>query len=150
MASEHAGRPSLKPRDGPDVTIQTPTRRSLGEELSPGTGPVAAEGGKTRCKFTCRWNQADDEEEGEKRKVDGDSEPRDEESTEHKLYKIADELLQTERAYVARLHLLDRVSACLHLLMTSVERFFILTRCCCRCSAPGSPRRQPEAPSPRR
>lgn len=30
-------------------------------------------------------------------------------STEQKLYHIANELLQTERAYVARLHLLDQV-----------------------------------------
>lgn len=30
-------------------------------------------------------------------------------STEQKLYRIANELLQTERAYVARLHLLDQV-----------------------------------------
>ncbi|TKS91006.1 FYVE, RhoGEF and PH domain-containing protein 4 [Collichthys lucidus] len=40
---------------------------------------------------------------------DSESEPNDEESTEQKLYKIANELLQTERAYVARLHLLDQV-----------------------------------------
>ncbi|TMS03068.1 FYVE, RhoGEF and PH domain-containing protein 4 [Larimichthys crocea] len=40
---------------------------------------------------------------------DSESEQNDEESTEQKLYKIANELLQTERAYVARLHLLDQV-----------------------------------------
>ncbi|KAM6895621.1 FYVE, RhoGEF and PH domain-containing protein 4-like [Xenentodon cancila] len=39
----------------------------------------------------------------------GESEPKEEEDTEKKLYKIASELLQTERAYVARLHLLDQV-----------------------------------------
>lgn len=33
-----------------------------------------------------------------------------EDSTEQKLFKIANELLQTERSYVARLHLLDQVS----------------------------------------
>lgn len=32
-------------------------------------------------------------------------------SAEQKLYHIAKELLQTERAYVARLHLLDQVGA---------------------------------------
>lgn len=41
----------------------------------------------------------------------GVGEPKDEENPEQKLYKIANELLQTERAYVARLHLLDQVSA---------------------------------------
>lgn len=36
-------------------------------------------------------------------------EPKDGETTEQRLHKIANELLQTERAYVARLHLLDQV-----------------------------------------
>ncbi|TWW64495.1 FYVE, RhoGEF and PH domain-containing protein 4 [Takifugu flavidus] len=36
-------------------------------------------------------------------------EPREEETTEQRLHQIASELLQTERAYVARLHLLDQV-----------------------------------------
>ncbi|KAK1906948.1 FYVE RhoGEF and PH domain containing protein 4 [Dissostichus eleginoides] len=36
-------------------------------------------------------------------------EPENEENTKQKLYNIAKELLQTERAYVARLHLLDQV-----------------------------------------
>lgn len=34
---------------------------------------------------------------------------REEETTEQRLHQIATELLQTERAYVARLHLLDQV-----------------------------------------
>lgn len=38
-------------------------------------------------------------------------EPKVEETTEQRLHNIAKELLQTERAYVARLHLLDQVSA---------------------------------------
>ncbi|CAF96310.1 unnamed protein product, partial [Tetraodon nigroviridis] len=38
-------------------------------------------------------------------------EPKVEETTEQRLLNIAKELLQTERAYVARLHLLDQVSA---------------------------------------
>lgn len=41
--------------------------------------------------------------EGEETKV--------EETTKQRLHNIAKELLQTERAYVARLHLLDQVSA---------------------------------------
>lgn len=51
-------------------------------------------------------------ETGEERMNEGvDSEPKEEEDPEQKLYKIANELLQTERAYVARLHLLDQVRA---------------------------------------
>lgn len=38
-------------------------------------------------------------------------EPREEETPEQRLHQIASELLQTERAYVARLHLLDQVAA---------------------------------------
>ncbi|XP_054480482.1 FYVE, RhoGEF and PH domain-containing protein 4-like isoform X2 [Anoplopoma fimbria] len=45
----------------------------------------------------------------ELRKERGESEPKAEENKEQKLFKIANELLQTERAYVARLHLLDQV-----------------------------------------
>lgn len=78
-------------------------------------------------KFSCQWNEATTEggmihmepedeqsDEGERMEGGGD-EPKDEENTEQKLYKIANELLQTERAYVARLHLLDQVSAVIHL-----------------------------------
>lgn len=50
------------------------------------------------------------ETEGEQTDERGADNARDEENTEQKLYKIANELLQTERAYVARLHLLDQVS----------------------------------------
>lgn len=50
------------------------------------------------------------ETEGEHIDERGGDKARDEENTEQKLYKIANELLQTERAYVARLHLLDQVS----------------------------------------
>ncbi|XP_010885172.1 FYVE, RhoGEF and PH domain-containing protein 4 isoform X2 [Esox lucius] len=39
----------------------------------------------------------------------GREENKVQDSTEQKLYKIANELLQTERAYVARLHLIDQV-----------------------------------------
>ncbi|TRY64570.1 hypothetical protein DNTS_033869 [Danionella cerebrum] len=39
----------------------------------------------------------------------GKDEDSQEQIEEHKLYKIASELLQTERAYVSRLHLLDQV-----------------------------------------
>ncbi|XP_029616905.1 FYVE, RhoGEF and PH domain-containing protein 4 isoform X2 [Salmo trutta] len=45
----------------------------------------------------------------EKKMARGSEEGRLQDSTEQKLYKIANELLLTERAYVARLHLLDQV-----------------------------------------
>uniref|UniRef100_A0A8C7G9X7 FYVE, RhoGEF and PH domain containing 4b n=1 Tax=Oncorhynchus kisutch TaxID=8019 RepID=A0A8C7G9X7_ONCKI len=45
----------------------------------------------------------------EKKMEGGSEEMRVQDSTEQKLYKIANELLVTERAYVARLHLLDQV-----------------------------------------
>eukprot|EP00063_Salmo_salar_P088294 XP_014063129.1 PREDICTED: FYVE, RhoGEF and PH domain-containing protein 4-like isoform X1 [Salmo salar] len=45
----------------------------------------------------------------EKKMERGSEEVRLQDSTEQKLYKIANELLLTERAYVARLHLLDQV-----------------------------------------
>uniref|UniRef100_A0A8C8M3U4 FYVE, RhoGEF and PH domain containing 4b n=1 Tax=Oncorhynchus tshawytscha TaxID=74940 RepID=A0A8C8M3U4_ONCTS len=45
----------------------------------------------------------------EKKMNRGSEEVRVQDSTEQKLYKIANELLLTERAYVARLHLLDQV-----------------------------------------
>ncbi|KAG7454580.1 hypothetical protein MATL_G00261190 [Megalops atlanticus] len=47
------------------------------------------------------------EQSSEPRKEEGTTEHK--ETNEQKLYKIANELLQTEKAYVARLHLLDQV-----------------------------------------
>lgn len=47
----------------------------------------------------------------------GREEPREDETTEQRLHQIASELLQTERAYVARLHLLDQV----HVLFTPLD-----------------------------
>ncbi|KAK9517738.1 hypothetical protein VZT92_023083 [Zoarces viviparus] len=74
-------------------------------------------------KSSCQWNEAtgttengriQKESNGEQNddemiKERGGSEPKDEEKQAQKLYNIANELLQTERAYVARLHLLDQV-----------------------------------------
>ncbi|XP_068162454.1 FYVE, RhoGEF and PH domain-containing protein 4-like isoform X2 [Antennarius striatus] len=48
-------------------------------------------------------------EQQQKRKESGPDEPKNENDTGQTLYKIANELLQTERAYVARLHLLEKV-----------------------------------------
>uniref|UniRef100_UPI0037E785B8 FYVE, RhoGEF and PH domain-containing protein 4-like n=1 Tax=Semicossyphus pulcher TaxID=241346 RepID=UPI0037E785B8 len=71
-------------------------------------------------KFSCLWNEAATEhgrvhkeckcEQNDEKIIErGGGEPKNTETTEEKLYKIANELLQTERAYVARLHLLDQV-----------------------------------------
>lgn len=73
---------------------------------------------------SCKWGEAtrtkedskiqkesnDDEVEEER----GEIQPNDEDKKKQKLYNIANELLQTERAYVARLHLLDQVSVASH------------------------------------
>ncbi|XP_041834110.1 FYVE, RhoGEF and PH domain-containing protein 4-like isoform X2 [Melanotaenia boesemani] len=72
-------------------------------------------------RFCCEWTKAitgnerihkkfggEENEEEEEMNEGGGGEPKDDD-TEDKLYKIANELLQTERAYVARLHLLDQV-----------------------------------------
>ncbi|XP_054655987.1 FYVE, RhoGEF and PH domain-containing protein 4-like [Dunckerocampus dactyliophorus] len=56
-------------------------------------------------RFKCRWTEGDQREEEEEEK----EAPKEEEKQEQKLFKIASELLHTERAYVARLHLLDQV-----------------------------------------
>lgn len=91
--------------------------RQINDNLEQGQAPVGY-----GSKFSCQWNEATAEDgrihegctggqnEDDKRKERGGKEPNDEENTEQKLYKIANELLQTERAYVARLHLLDQVS----------------------------------------
>ncbi|CAK6984531.1 FYVE%2C RhoGEF and PH domain-containing protein 4-like [Scomber scombrus] len=76
-------------------------------------------------RFSCKWTaatpedgkvhkeskaeQSEEEEEEDKRKEIGGDEPKVEETKEQKLFKIANELLQTERAYVVRLNLLDQV-----------------------------------------
>lgn len=70
------------------------------DRRQPGKMPEPAEGVRTS-------------EGGEERRSGGGGggeEPKDQESNEQKLYKVASELLQTERAYVARLRLLDQVS----------------------------------------
>nr|XP_046234377.1 FYVE, RhoGEF and PH domain-containing protein 4-like isoform X2 [Scatophagus argus] len=66
--------------------------------------------------FSCQGNEATTEDgrthresKSDQKEEGGGGEPKDEDNTEQKLYKIASELLQTERAYVSRLHLLDQV-----------------------------------------
>lgn len=80
--------------------------------------------GGRASRYSCEWNkatareengclvsQADNNEEGEeKMNKSGGSESKSEDDKEQKLYRIANELLQTERMYVARLHLVDQVT----------------------------------------
>ncbi|XP_037552064.1 FYVE, RhoGEF and PH domain-containing protein 4 [Nematolebias whitei] len=128
---------SLKPlrstgSDEPDDIVTMPDESgpddglplSNGSELSPGQRNRAdPEEGVTPkgpgSRFRCEWTKASPEKIAEASRVEeneeevetsqgGGSEPK-EGGTEQKLFKIANELLQTERAYVARLHLLDQV-----------------------------------------
>lgn len=83
-------------------------------------------------KFSCQWSDATTEDwrihqkteaeqnDKEASRAKGVEEPKDE-NIEQKLYHIANELLQTEQAYVARLHLLDQVSMIKCLLLSSVK-----------------------------
>uniref|UniRef100_A0A8C6KNK2 FYVE, RhoGEF and PH domain containing 4b n=1 Tax=Nothobranchius furzeri TaxID=105023 RepID=A0A8C6KNK2_NOTFU len=96
---------------------------SLGYQGSP--SPIRGEGSDflsaVRSRFSCEWTKGSTADEktkmplgvetnGEEKMSDEkQNHPKDEEVTERKLYNIANELLQTERAYVARLHLLDQV-----------------------------------------
>ncbi|KAK7891363.1 hypothetical protein WMY93_023326 [Mugilogobius chulae] len=54
-----------------------------------------------------RTDTSDNEDKSEPKLGEVSAQPK--ETNEQKLYKIASELLQTEKAYVARLHLLDQV-----------------------------------------
>ncbi|XP_055078214.1 FYVE, RhoGEF and PH domain-containing protein 4a isoform X2 [Periophthalmus magnuspinnatus] len=54
-----------------------------------------------------RTDTPDDEDKSEPKLEEVSTQPK--ETNEQKLFKIASELLQTEKAYVARLHLLDQV-----------------------------------------
>ncbi|XP_033470733.1 FYVE, RhoGEF and PH domain-containing protein 4-like [Epinephelus lanceolatus] len=99
----------------------------LGKDCTAVNGEVThgkmEEGKITRgygSRSSCHWNEATreggrihkeskgEQSDEERKEVEG-GQPKDEENTEQKLYNIAKELLQTERAYVARLHLLDQV-----------------------------------------
>ncbi|KAK2858818.1 hypothetical protein Q5P01_003438 [Channa striata] len=123
----------------PDITIKAPAIHRLAssdahlsgndKELSPGKGilqgnecPVDGKTGmginykteesETRVRygsrFSCQWIRATGEN-GPIHKESIGGELKDEVDLEQKLHNIAKELLQTERTYVARLHLLDRV-----------------------------------------
>ncbi|XP_015252715.1 PREDICTED: FYVE, RhoGEF and PH domain-containing protein 4-like [Cyprinodon variegatus] len=123
--------------NGPGVTNYKLNATEDGTEPSPGRqqcveqkqeDPMEAmmdEGKALRprgSRYSCEWNKAttrvegaqlvskaENEEDQERMNESGGSEPKNEEDKEQKLYNIANELLQTERTYVARLHLLDQV-----------------------------------------
>lgn len=86
--------------------------KGINDKMEEGMLPI-----RYGSKFSCQWNgsttedgRIHEESRGEQNEEkSGGGEPKDEENTEQKLYNIANELLQTERAYVARLHLLDQV-----------------------------------------
>ncbi|XP_057709696.1 FYVE, RhoGEF and PH domain-containing protein 4-like isoform X1 [Corythoichthys intestinalis] len=80
------------------------------EEVSPRRETDPIPGAKIRAgsRFSCKWAEAAHEDKREER-VEKITEKVKEENTEQKLFKIANELLHTERAYVARLHLLDQI-----------------------------------------
>lgn len=91
--------------------------KATNDKMEEGKTPI-----ELGSKFSCEWTKAasgdrslheesrGEHKEEEKWEVRREGELKDEENTEQKLYNIASELLQTERAYVARLHLLDQVS----------------------------------------
>ncbi|XP_070710316.1 FYVE, RhoGEF and PH domain-containing protein 4-like [Pempheris klunzingeri] len=89
-----------------------PNEKGINEKMDEGKTHLGCGSG-----FSCQWNKPTAEDGRVPRKSKGEQndeergrgEPKDEVNTEQKLYKIANELLQTERAYVARLHLLDQV-----------------------------------------
>ena len=110
--------PSLRKMNGSVQGKERPivNGKQVNDKVEQGQTPTGC-----GSKFSCQWNEATTQEgrvhyvcvseqsEEDKWRERGGDKPKDE-STEQKLYKIANELLQTERAYVARLHLLDQVS----------------------------------------
>ncbi|KAF6726957.1 FYVE, RhoGEF and PH domain-containing protein 4 [Oryzias melastigma] len=113
----------------PGITIQPPERRRSDREPSPpgtnvgllrcGRAPVEEvhvddviqEKTPSSCgsRFFCEWTKTTAEPEKDENNQRAEGGEAKEEETESKLFHIANELLQTERAYVARLHLLDQV-----------------------------------------
>lgn len=75
------------------------------------------------AKVSCHWADSPleggiidkdlvaDQKDEEKMEDSAEVQPKDDENIEQKLFRIATELLHTEKAYVARLHLLDQVRA---------------------------------------
>lgn len=91
--------------------------------------------------FSCQGNEAATEDDGihkepeceQNDKVDrrelGADKPKDEDITKQALYNTANEILKTERAYVARLHLLDQVSGFLNENPGHFHMYLLLIQC---------------------
>ncbi|XP_037315790.2 FYVE, RhoGEF and PH domain-containing protein 4-like [Pungitius pungitius] len=96
-----------------DEIVQAGVRKSLnGENMNDNMEEGRSEA--TRTKEASKVQESKDEhnnnnDEDEMEEERRENHPKDEEDKKQKLYNIANELLQTERAYVARLHLLDQV-----------------------------------------
>ncbi|XP_077450301.1 FYVE, RhoGEF and PH domain-containing protein 4-like [Stigmatopora argus] len=73
------------------------------------TDPVSRSEVRAASRFSCKWAEAAREDKPCGERIEKMTEEVKEENAEQKLFKIANELLHTERAYVARLHLLDQV-----------------------------------------
>ncbi|XP_077399500.1 FYVE, RhoGEF and PH domain-containing protein 4-like [Vanacampus margaritifer] len=100
-----SGRPTISDKAPVDQRVNCTER-----EVTPNgkSDPIGAErGSKIRVgsRFSCKWTEATHEDQ----RCEEPTEKKTEEKTEQKLFKIVSELLHTERAYVARLHLLDQV-----------------------------------------
>uniref|UniRef100_A0A3P8WIT0 FYVE, RhoGEF and PH domain containing 4b n=1 Tax=Cynoglossus semilaevis TaxID=244447 RepID=A0A3P8WIT0_CYNSE len=93
----------------------TSGKRAMDQE---GTGKEPA---GNLAKVSCHWADSPleggiidkdlvaDQKDKEKMEESAEVQPKDDENVEQKLFRIATELLHTEKAYVARLHLLDQV-----------------------------------------
>ncbi|XP_061770038.1 FYVE, RhoGEF and PH domain-containing protein 4-like isoform X2 [Nerophis ophidion] len=86
---------------GGEVTSQSPTDGCQPDGVLLEKASKIHAGSKSKC----RWTEGERHEEEEQK----EEAPKEDENPEQKLFKIARELLHTERAYVARLHLLDQV-----------------------------------------
>ncbi|XP_029969873.1 FYVE, RhoGEF and PH domain-containing protein 4-like [Salarias fasciatus] len=93
----------------------------LQEDQSDGEGDTPT---RPSSRFSCMWTKVPPgedlvhetpgclQDEKSEKGGGGGGERQDEGTWEQRLFRIASELLQTERAYVARLHLLDQVFCC--------------------------------------
>lgn len=105
-------------RSRPTITVKPPTDQRLNRterEVTPNlqTDSIRADkGSKIRVgsRFSCKWTETPREDQNCEERVEKKTEEQKEENTEQKLFRIVSELLHTERAYVARLHLLDQVN----------------------------------------
>ncbi|CAN9508308.1 unnamed protein product [Ophioblennius macclurei] len=102
----------------PSEDLQAVKSNRLSDKVEEDKHPI-----RRTARFSCQWTKSPagdelihemsggdrDEKSEENGGGGGGEEIQDEANTEEKIYKIANELLQTERAYVARLYLLDQV-----------------------------------------